>query len=525
MYESQSDRPAGGPGSQPVAGRYTTLQDYVRVIRRHRLLIALCTVGFAVLGLAIALVQSKTYEATAQLSFQDVLQEANLLGDNVVASEPPIVRASSNAQLVTRPEVTRTVKRKLKTGLSPAELESAVTTSVGATTNLVSVTAESSDANFAADLANAYAEQAKITGTKTELDTLKQAENGISDELKQAKSATPFSVARFQQLEQELSRVRTIRDIAQPVQIASRASAPTSPISPHPKRDTALGAMIGLVLGILAAFLRDALDRRVHNAGEVHDELGLPVLGRVSETALGFPGLARSGALPMADSDFEAFRALRMNLSMLGADRGVRSVLVTSALPEEGKSTVSMSLASAAAITGQRVLLVECDLRRPSFASRLGIPREPGLTDYLKGDAEPQGILRSVDLFHPTQPNGDVASDPRPLATLVCIAAGTPSDSPAELLLTERFIDFLDKVSKAYDLVVLDGSPFLAVVDALEIGARVDAMIVCVRARRTTREQMHAARAALEHLPERPMGAVVTGIRRGDPDSYDYYGY
>src|SRR3954451_631926 len=107
MYESQPDLPAGRPGSQPATGRYTTLEDYVRVVRRHRLLIALCTVGFAVLGLAIALVQSKTYEATAQLSFQDVLENANLLGDNVTSTEPPIVRASSNAQLVTRPEVTR----------------------------------------------------------------------------------------------------------------------------------------------------------------------------------------------------------------------------------------------------------------------------------------------------------------------------------------------------------------------------------------------------------------------------------
>jgi tyrosine-protein kinase Etk/Wzc len=107
----------------------------------------------------------------------------------------------------------------------------------------------------------------------------------------------------------------------------------------------------------------------------------------------------------------------------------------------------------------------------------------------------------------------------------VVIAGGTRVQNPAELLISDRFKDFLEKVSKAYDLVVLDTSPLLAVVDALEILPQVDAGIVCVRVQQTTREEARAARAALGALPPRPMGAVITGMRRGDPDAYDYYGY
>jgi succinoglycan biosynthesis transport protein ExoP len=203
----------------------------------------------------------------------------------------------------------------------------------------------------------------------------------------------------------------------------------------------------------------------------------------------------------------------------------VSSVLVTSGLPEEGKSTVSMALASAAVVAGQRTLLVECDLRRPCFARRFGIRPQPGLTDYLRGDANPQDILQTVELVDPVRVNGTEAAADQQAGTLVCIAGGSRVSNPAELLVSERFTDFLDKVGKAYDLVVLDGSPLLAVVDPMEILPHVDAAIVCVRVQQTTREQVRAARAALSTLPERPMGAVLTGMRRGDPDAYDYYGY
>jgi capsular exopolysaccharide synthesis family protein len=305
------------------------------------------------------------------------------------------------------------------------------------------------------------------------------------------------------------------------------ATPPTGTASPRPIRDTGIGLALGLVLALLAAFGRDALDRRLRSSHEVHEELGLPVLGRVSRTAFGYAGLARNGLAPMSDVDFEAFRVLRMNLAYLAKGDPVRSVLVTSGLPEEGKSTVSAALASAAVLAGQRTLLVECDLRRPCFARRFGIQPQPGLADYLVGNANPQDILQTVELVEPVRVNGSKGA-PQPsdsAGTLVCIAAGSLVSNPAELLISERFTDFLEKVSKAYDFVVLDASPLLAVVDPMEILPRVDAAIVCVRVQQTTREQARAARVALSTLPDRPMGAVLTGMRRGDPDAYDYYGY
>lgn len=250
----------------------------------------------------------------------------------------------------------------------------------------------------------------------------------------------------------------------------------------------------------------------------------MPVLGHVRDTAMGHAGLAGNGSVRISDADFEAFRVLRMNLGYLATERPLRSLLVTSGLPEEGKSTVSMALASASVVAGHRTLLVECDLRRPSFAKRLGLSQGPGLTDYLMGTASPAEILQTVSMSVPGSGNGTGSQRLGPAAAvLVCITAGTQVGNPAELLISSRFEGFMQKVVKAYDFVIVDSSPLLAVVDPLQLVPMVDGVLICVRAQQTTRDQARASRAALSNLPRRPIGAVLTGLHRNDEAAYEYY--
>ena len=515
------------PAHPEEAPRYASLADYVRVIRRHRWLIALVTVVFVAGTLAYSLTRPSVYEAQAQVSFRDVLADLNLLGVGDAAPEiAPQQRAARNADLITRPEVSRRVQRRLGEDLSAGAVRASVSARVGVQTSLVIIETRASSARLAAELANEYARAAKEVETREQIGRLEAAEKALGREAEGVRRDPEPGVTaiRLSVLEQLLSRVQALQEISQPVQIVERASPPAERASPQPQRDAILGGIVGLVFGVLLAFGRDALDRRLHTAREVHDELGVPVLSRVSETALGYAGLVGNGLPPMLDTDFEPFRVLRMNLRALRSNPPPTSVAVTSGLPEEGKSTVSMALASAAAIAGQRVLLVEADLRRPSFARRLGVDREPGLTDYLLGAAPPQEILQSVALSHPTGINGSAPDrDAAPAGVLTCIAAGRQVVNPAELLVTPRFGQFVEQVTKTYDLVIFDTSPLLSVVDPLELVTHVDALIFCVRAQRTTRDQVRAARAALANLPELPTGAVLTGLRRGGPDSYDYY--
>ncbi len=509
-------------GARP---RYGSVQDYLRVIRRRKILIAVFVVVFAGGAFAASATQDEVYQAQASVNIRDVFSDLRFIpgGGNSIPEQSPAQRAALSAEEITGPEVARVAKRLLGSELPVSTLLGRVDTQVGIQTNLVAFTASAPEAAEAAATANAFAEAAQRVIPRDIQERLKRTERNLRREIQDARDDPDFP-GPVGVLKLQLSQISTLRLISEPVEILSSAKPPGSPVSPTPERDALLGGILGLIFGLIAAFGRDSFDRRLRSPREVHDGLGLPVLGRVSEASFGSAGLTGNG-LPMLETDFEAFRVLRTNLAFAADGEPPRTVLVTSGLPEEGKSTVSMSLASAAALSGQNVLLVECDMRRPSLERRLKVKRTPGLSDYLSGKAKPAEILQVVDLHAPVSFDGAELAKPVEVPhKLVCIAAGgSPPSGAPELLASERFRDFIAKVSKAYDLVVLDAGPLLAVVDPLEIVPLVDLVLVCARLERTTHDEVHATRAALGHLPDKPMGAVVTGIKRGSADASDYY--
>jgi succinoglycan biosynthesis transport protein ExoP len=498
--------------------RYSSLRDYLRVLRTQRLLIVAITIAFAAAAFVVSSLQDKEYTASSSLSFRDLSQDLSLVGQASIPQLSPDQRAAVNADLVTSPSVANRVRQSLHSNLTTSEIQGSVSTQVGARTNFVVIDATSHNPDFAARLANAYAREV----VRNDTTSLQRRIDGATDALrKRVKKATPLEE---QVIQQQIAQLQTVRSLARPVEIAKPAVAPSSPSSPKTVRNTILGGLIGLVVGLLAAFLRDSLDRRLRNTDEVQSELKLPVIGRIPDEALGDPGFA-NGVVDDGETHLEAFRMLRTNLDFLQAGSPIKTVMVTSGLPEEGKSTVAIALAGAAAIAGKRTLLVECDLRRPCFADRLGIEAQPGLTDYLVGQAAPADILQVVKLSAPAAINANGKQPQKEqdeYASMVCITSGSTAPLPAEMLGSERFASFLTKVSKAYDTVILDTSPILSVVDALELAPQVDGLLVCVRLSRTTREEARAARDALGHLPGRPTGVVVTGVRAGQDA---YYGY
>ena len=512
---TRSSEPSSASGP-----RYLSLADYLRVLRRRKWLIVAFTIGLAALAALVSLRQAEVYESTAQVVFSDPAPQ-----------ESPAARSAANAELITRPSISRAVKRELETDLSADGLADAITTQVGVQTNIVSITAEAGDAQSAANIANAFAEQARqaaITEDQREFEAIELQLEAQIAEVRNRELDPKLEALELGNLQDQLAEVRAIQAASESVEIVSEAEPPDGPSSPETVRNTVLGALLGLVLGMVLAFVRDSLDRRVHSVRQISQELDLPVVGRVSDEVMGAPGLvSRNGAQPMGDAEFEAFRALRINLAALKASDGSvpRSVLVTSGGSEEGKSTVSASLASAAAIAGHSVLLVECDLRRPVFEKRLGVARSPGLSDYLLGDAQPREILQTVSLPWPSASgaNGGEGDGPSIAGSFVVISAGSPVDNPAELLAGNRFQDFLSKASRAYDFVIFDSSALLPVVDSLEIAPHVDAVLACVRASQTTLDALHATSEALRTIEGKPIGIVVTGIKKGGPDSSDYY--
>jgi capsular exopolysaccharide synthesis family protein len=497
--------------------RLSGVRDYLRVVRQQRLLIIPIALLFTGAALFYSARAEKVYRAQASMIFQEPSSPIDALGSGLGSRQTTQERAAIGADVVTRPDIVAAVQRKVK-----GPLNASVSAAAEAQSNLVVVRASASDPKRAAAVANLFAlETQRVLRKQYRRQVAKQERAARPDMDRIKKLADPVVVA---ELLNQRARLSALRRLGEPVAIARRATVPGGAISPQPTRNTLLGLVAGLTLGLVAAFARDSLDRRVRGARDLTGAAPFPVLGRIQESALGKFKLSagrKSGRRRRArtvQSALEDVRIVRANLAHIGEGTPSR-VLVTSALPEEGKSTVAFSLAVANALAGKRTLLVECDLRRPVLAKRLELDDGPGLTTYLDGHAEVGDIVRAAQLPGAPSLNGDEAGRP----TLACVTAGAPSGRPAELLGSARFADFLAAVGYTYDAVVLDSSPVLPVADAIQLVPHADRVVLCARSRQTTRDQLKAASEVITRAGSMAVGIVVTGVRRGDEEDYGYY--
>lgn len=510
--------------------RHASFQDYVRLLREQRWLIAIITVVCAAVVLVLSELETPTYQAQASLVFQDESTALDLVGTPASPASSSDQLAALGAQIAAGPSVLGRVKTILHSPLTIAQLTNKVAATAEPASDLVVVSASNHSKARAQALANAVA-NATVAEEVANLDA--KIGPSIAD-LRQKMRAlgnSPSDQVTRNDYFDEILHLQTLGSVAQPAQVSSYALLPTSPVSPKPIRNTAIGLLVGLMLGLIVAFIRDALNRRLRGVERIHEELEMPMLGAVPRALLGTagPGLATGERkhLPTV-ADLECFRIMRANFEFLSDASRARTALVTSAMPGEGKSTVAAWLALTTAISGQRTLLLECDLRRPSLAERLGLAAEPGLTEFLNGHVDLSELPQTVEISRVFSSNGDLSARNGQLVdpgSLSCIVAGKLGSQAGELLRLRTFVKALESLSEEYDFVVLDSAPLLPVADTIPLLSLVDSVLLCVRDDQTTQAQARRGSELIARVEHVRSGLVATGIDPSANDEYGYYAY
>ncbi|WP_172895755.1 polysaccharide biosynthesis tyrosine autokinase [Brachybacterium vulturis] len=437
------------------------IQQYLAVLRK-RWLSALLTALLILLAAAlVTLLQTPRYEATNRLFIQTLTESsiAELNGGVDFASQ----QITTYADLATSPMVLDPVIEELALDKTSRELAEDINTSIPPDTLILEITVTSTTPDLAADIANSTA--ASLRAVVAELST-----------------TTSGSTVKLT--------------------VVSTADAPSAPASPSVPRNIALGLLLGIMAGFAVAVAQELSDNRVRTTEDVEKSVAMPVIGSVQ-------AVRDSEQAPLVMSDrphsveAEAYRELRTNLRFTGLNAASNSILVTSSLANEGKSSSAINLAHVLAQAGNCVLLIEADLRRPSLSRYLGLEATVGLTTVLIGEA---------DLSEVTQP----------LETpgLEVLTAGPIPPNPSEMLGSIAMQRTLDTAMAAYDYVVIDSPPLLSVTDTAVLSRIVGGTLIVARSGLVRKPQLRAALEKLTTIDSDVLGVLLNRVPRRAHDVY-----
>lgn len=447
------------------------LRDYLRVLRKQWMLIVGLTLVGVVVAATYSILTTKVYEASAKVFVSS--QASDNLSDLVQGNSFTQQRVQTYADLVDTPVVLAPVAAKLGLALTPQQLSDHISATTPAGTTIIDITATSTKPMQAALIANETA--SSLAKTVQTLET----PNGKG-------SVSPVKLTRVQ-----------IADV------------PDSPSSPRMWLNIFLGGLMGLAAGVLIAIMRETLDTRVRNEHDVQQVTSAPIVGGIVYD----PKAAARPLIVQVDprgARAESFRTLRTNLQFLDVGADARTFVISSSVENEGKTTTGLNLAIALSDAGNRVLMVDADLRQPRVAHYLGIEGAVGLTDVLIGRAE------LVDVI---QPWGK--------SSLSALPAGSVPPNPSELLGSQAMSSLIQRVEGIYDYVLFDSPPLLPVTDAAVLGRTVGNTLLVVAASRTRKAQLKGSVSALTNVGARLAGIVITMLPTKGPDAYGYglYGY
>ena len=446
------------------------LRDYMRILRRNWILI----VSSALLGVLTAslftLMIAPKYTATTRLfvatqssgSVQE-LQQGNTFTQ---------ARVKSYVETVSTPAVLQPAIDSLGLDVSPLELSQSVDASADLNTVIITISAFSDSPVQSAAIAQAIGDS--LVETVEQLES--PAVGGIS----------PVKLS-----------------------VITPAVAPSAPSSPDAPLNVITGFLVGLAIGLGLALLRATMDTKIRGEDDLRRVTELPVLGGIAFDSEAAKKPLITDSAPQG-TRAESFRQIRTNLQFTHVDTASKTILVTSSIPAEGKTTTAINLAIALADSGQTVALVDADLRRPRVDEYLGLERNAGLTTALAGQIEVDDLL---------QPWGEHG--------LYVLTSGRVPPNPSELLGSEAMKRVIEHLEGSYDVVIIDAPPLLPVTDAAVLAPQVGGVLLVTGSHIVTTRDLEKSIAALTMVDANVMGVVMNKLPTRGPDaySYSYYSY
>ncbi len=468
------------------------------VIARRWLLIAGILIACVGIGVYRYSKASKHYEATASVSFQSATLANSALGASSAGSGEPQREADTEVLVAHSSEVAQGVRQQLQLSAPADELLGEVKVEAAQNANILNITATTGSPRYSALLADAFAQQYIAFRTRSQLSGLETAESKLEQQLSALPADSPARAA----LQESLQHLNTDRALAGGgANVIGLAVAPTSPSGMGLSTTIVISLLVGLAIAFSLVFLLESLDRRLKSIEDFEREYRLAALTGVPQSASRFRRAAER------EDELEPYRILRSALDFASVNHQLDTLLVTSAIAGEGKTTVAIDLAHAIALTGRHTVLVELDLRRPTFAKHLDLDPSRGITTALIGAATLEEVM--VEPF---------AS----LPNLSVLASGRLPQNPSELLGSARIAELITELSSEDGIVIVDAPPLNPVADtqALLDSPAIHATLIVGRVNQTTRDEVQRARAILDLHMINPIGVVVTGLRDAN-----YYGY
>lgn len=475
------------------------------MLREGKWLLLACVLVAA--GAAGLYSYSKTpeYQSTARiLVSQEDIGAAVGLG---VQANDPVRESATDLELASSPTLAARVVRKLRLNANPDVLLEKVEAEAQGNSNVLAFTATDTQPIRAARLANAFAREYAAFRAEQDRRRVTRALVGVQRQLDVASRSGIDSVRR-RRLEAQAQELELLKSLQTgDVEVIQSARLPTSPSSPKPARNIALGVIFGLLLGTGLAFLRAKLDRRVKREEDVRTLLpGIPIIG----------SLHLSDSREDMELQVDAFRNLQTNLDFLDEDNSLRSLLVTSGAGGDGKSTTSLNLALAMAEHDDQVILMEADLRRRGLTKRLGLTDRPGLSNLLSGSGPMEEYLEDLSISGSAW-NGNKGPGIALSGIVTLLPAGPVPPNPQALLSSPSLDALLAQARKRADKVIIDGTPLGPISDMLHVARRVDGVVLVVRLNHSRRDQLERLKQQLETAGVRPIGIVLFQATAGEP--------